>query len=162
MTCPLQEENAELLLAYCSRKLDWELTQLLDRHIEHCPACHAMAESQRVVWEALDAWEVMPVSRDFNRRLYRRIEDESSSRSWARLVPAGFRFRPAVGLAAACAMVFVAFLVRGPEYHDDNSSPASVEVQDIEQAERALEDLEMLKQLGPLAMSESAAQGRTL
>ena len=47
---------------------------ILERHIAICPACREFAAGQRAVWQALDTWEAAPVSPDFDRRLYRRIE----------------------------------------------------------------------------------------
>lgn len=160
MRCPLQENNPEMLLSYCSRKLDWESGKLVEKHIEVCPECRSMAEGQRAVWEALDAWEAMPVSRDFDRRLYRRIDEEDAARgswlNWLIRPVEALRMRPAVGVAAVCATLFAVFLVRGPDTTAGGFDPgaaAGIEAQDIEQAERALEDIEMLRQLGPVAQA---------
>ena len=75
MNCPLEtRDNAQLLLDYCTRKLEPESVAILERHIALCGACREFANSQRAVWDALDAWEAAPVSPDFDSRLYRRIE----------------------------------------------------------------------------------------
>ena len=75
MNCPLEtRENAQLLLDYCTRKLEPESVAVLERHIAICDACREFARGQRAVWQALDAWEAAPVSLDFDRRLYHRIE----------------------------------------------------------------------------------------
>ena len=50
-------------------------------------------------------------------------------------------WKPAVSLAGACMLVALGFLVRVPETPDLTSR---VERVDLEQAEEALEDLEML------------------
>ncbi len=77
--CPLEtRENAHLLLDYCARKLDPESLAVLERHIAVCSACRNFTRGQRTVWQAMDAWEAAPVSRDFDRRLYRRIETQVS------------------------------------------------------------------------------------
>ena len=74
MKCPIEiHENAELLLAYCARKLDPETQTILERHLAVCPACRDFKAGQEAVWQALDSWEAVPVSADFDRRLYRRI-----------------------------------------------------------------------------------------
>ena len=79
MKCPIEtRENAEVLLAYCSRSLDAERTAILDDHIRICPGCREFVEGQRALWKALDAWEATPVSADFDRRLYQRIQKEVS------------------------------------------------------------------------------------
>src|ERR1051325_5022425 len=83
MKCPMEShENAELLLAYCARRLDPETQIVLERHMAVCPACREFQKGQEIVWNALDAWEAMPVSVDFDRRLYRRIEEEEARASW--------------------------------------------------------------------------------
>ena len=75
MKCPMEtRENAQLLLDYCTRKLEPESAAALERHIAVCGACRKFASGQRAVWQALDAWEAAPVSADFDSRLYRRIE----------------------------------------------------------------------------------------
>lgn len=79
MNCPLENrENAQLLVDFCSRKLEPETAAALERHMAMCGGCRDFAESQRVVWEALNAWEAAPVSADFDSRLYRRIETQVS------------------------------------------------------------------------------------
>ena len=116
MKCPIDShENAELLLAYCARKLDPEIQAILERHLAVCPECREFQKNQEAVWQALDAWEAMPVSTDFDRRLYRRIDQEQLHASWwSRLVRP---FRPVIALplmsrsvplaAAACLGVQV-------------------------------------------------------
>jgi hypothetical protein len=49
-------ENAQLLLDYCTRKLEPESVAALERHIAICGACREFA-SASAVWQALDAWE---------------------------------------------------------------------------------------------------------
>jgi len=79
MNCILDNpENAQVLLDYGTRKLDAQRTATLERHMEICPACREFAAGQRALWEALDSWEAAPVSRDFDRRVYQRIEQEVS------------------------------------------------------------------------------------
>jgi anti-sigma factor RsiW len=149
MLCPIQEKgNAEVLLAYCARALDPGTQAVLERHIEACPECRRFAAEQRMVWEALDSWKAEPVSADFDRRLYARIEEESSSRWWQRIVPAGMHlsWRPALSVAAACVTLVAVFLLRAPDMPGVRPQPAKVETVDVEQAERTLEDMEMLRQ----------------
>lgn len=157
MECPVQSrEHADVLLAYCARRLDPETAAVLERHMEGCEACRAFGEAQRTVWSALDAWEAMAVSEDFNRRLYRRIDTEDSAGFWIRWVRPwlGSRWRPALSLAAASAAVVAAFLVQAPQ-----SAPrlAETEIVDAEQVERALDDLDMLRQLNLVPRAEAGA-----
>src|SRR5258708_29837168 len=107
MDCPLySKDTAEILLDYASRRLDPELTQLLERHMEECQQCHAFAAAQKQVWDALDAWEPVEVSADFDRKLFSRIEREESgslaARWWRRTVESlSLSWRPALPIGAA-------------------------------------------------------------
>lgn len=152
MECPLlAQENAELLLAYCARKLDSESQIILERHMEHCDACREFGEAQKLVWRALDAWEASPVSMDFDRRLYRRIEGEQQrgwlGRLFSPVTPASLPpiFRPALPLAAACVTLVAMFLIHAPT-QGDLSQQVRTEKVDVEKVESALEDLDMLQQ----------------
>ena len=167
MKCPIEtHENAELLLAYCARKLDPETQILLERHLAACPACRQFQAGQEAVWQALDAWEAMPVSTDFDRRLYRRIEEETARASWwSRLVRP---FRPmfeaplmnrSVPLAAAaCLLVLAGVILERP-----NNVPASedfaerIESIQPDQVERTLDDMEMLQQFRQSTINDSGA-----
>jgi anti-sigma factor RsiW len=148
MKCPIEtRENAELLLAYCTRKLDAENTATLERHMEICPACREFASGQRAVWEALDAWEAAPVTLDFDRRLYRRIDREVSW--WNLLVRP---FTPALvrqGLpiaAAACLVVMAGVLLQHPAGAPPTAQPQSAQVETLQpdQVEHALDAMHML------------------
>src|SRR6267154_2263607 len=111
MKCPIEtQENAELLLSYSARRLNSESTAILDAHMEICPACREFRDGQRALWEALDQWEARPVSPDFDRRLYRRIEEQEQLGWWARLFgPLRPVFlRPALPLAATACLVLAA------------------------------------------------------
>jgi anti-sigma factor RsiW len=146
MTCPVQaKENAEVLLAYCARTLEAEAAAAFERHLEHCEHCRSMAQAQQAVWAALDAWEAAEVPEDFDRRLYKRIEAEAANPWWKRMVPDRrmLAWKPAFGLAAAGMAVFAIALMRSPEVPPPSPSADSI---DVEQVERTLEDLEMLRQ----------------
>jgi anti-sigma factor RsiW len=148
MKCPIEtRENAELLLAYCTRKLDAESTAILERHMEICPACREFASGQRAVWEALDAWEAAPVTVDFDRRLYRRIDREVS---WWNLLmrplaPALVR-RGLPIAAAASLLVMAGVLLEHPAGTPPPAQPQSVQVETFEpdQVEHALDAMHML------------------
>ena len=148
MKCPIEtRESAELLLAYCTRKLDAESTAILERHMEVCPACREFASGQRAVWEALDTWEAAPVTLDFDRRLYRRIDREVS---WWQLLMRPVR--PALvrqGLpiaAAACVLVMAGVLLEGPASAPPVAQPQSAQVEAIQpdQVDHALDAMYML------------------
>ena len=148
MKCPIEtRESAELLLAYCTRTLDAERTATLERHMEICPACREFASGQRAVWEALDAWEAAPVTLDFDRRLYRRIDREVS---WWQLLMRPVR--PALvrqGLpiaAAACVLVMAGVLLERPASAPPVAQPQSAQMEAIQpdQVDHALDAMYML------------------
>jgi anti-sigma factor RsiW len=153
-------ENAGVLLEYVERKLTPDVAAAFERHLDACPACREAVGAQQTVWAALDAWNAAEISPDFNRRLYERIESEEGRAWWRRLFQPvlPWSLRPAMPLAAAC-MVLVAVLVfQGPGEVERQTK--SVQTIDIEQVERTLDDLEMLKQLG-VSTAESQ-ESRTL
>jgi len=155
MQCPIQApEHAEMLLAYCSRKLDAGTAAILEEHIKICPACHEFADGQRMVQEALDSWEAAPVSEDFDRRLYQRIEREVS---WWDLLLRPVLVRRGVPIAATAALVLVAgLLLDRPAGGPPAAVPVSAQVELApEQAEHALQEMEMLRDLNRLVRSDS-------
>jgi hypothetical protein len=148
MKCPIQtQDNADLLLSYSARRLNPESTAILEAHMEVCPQCREFRDGQMTLWEALDQWEARPISADFNRRLYRKIEEHEQLGWWARMFGSSrpMFLRPALPLAAAACLVLVAgFMI-------DNLrivTPAgeAPQVREVEQVERTLEDMEMLRQ----------------
>src|SRR3954452_25298074 len=151
MHCPIQNpENANILLDYCARKLSPEATGQLERHFEACPQCKPFALHQQQLWTALDEWETMPVSIDFDRKLYSRIEEFEARSWWRRLLGDRLSWRPAVSFGVACAVLAVAFVINTPYRNlatDSRLQESGKSDVEPEQVERALEDLEMLKQL---------------
>ena len=169
MKCPMEcQENAELLLAYCARRLDPETQAVLERHMAICPACREFQKRQQTVWNALDAWEDMPVSSDFDRRLYRRIAEEQARASWwARLARP---FEPIFGgallsrgipaAAALCLLVLAGVIAERPgkvAIPEDATAEARVETILPDQVERTLDDMEMLRQFRVTPSGESSA-----
>jgi len=153
MKCPLEiPENAQVLLDYGARKLDAERTATLERHMAACDGCREFAAGQRAMWEALDGWEAAPVSPDFDRKLYQRIEQQLSEQAtWRELLVRPFRplmvRRGLPVAAAACLLVIAGVLIDRPA-----NSPApqkgvsQVEAVQPEQVEQALETMEMLSE----------------
>jgi hypothetical protein len=144
--CPMGTgKDTGVLLDYCAGRLDGGAAAGFERHLAQCAACRERAEAQRAVWTALDAWEPEPVSPEFSAALHARIEAERS-RGW--LPRLGFR--PALSLALA-SMAFLAVLVIGPR-HAPAPVPAAgqaVEPLDADRLERALDDVDMLRQMNP-------------
>jgi hypothetical protein len=148
MRCPIEtQDNAELLLSYSARRLNPENTAILEAHMEVCPQCREFRDSQRALWEALDQWEARPISADFNRRLYRKIEEQDQLGWWDRIFGAGrpMFLRPALPLAATACLVLVAGLMIDPG-RIVTTAGETPQVREVEQVERTLEDMEMLRQ----------------
>lgn len=155
MTCPLQTGNEDVLLDYCARSLDAERQAMLEQHLAHCEECAAMTRRQSALWDALDAYDADPISPAFDRALFARIEAVERVSPWQRMWASVQDYlqgqpvwKPVLSIAAASAVVAVVILVKDDQTRSTaHRSPAVVDVRDIEQAERALEDLEMLRQL---------------
>ena|SRR5437763_171041 len=163
MLCPIEvPERAELLLDYCARKLSPEVSAAIERHVEICPACREFVQGQEAVWHALDGWEAAPVSMDFDRRLYQRIEQRSSS--WDRMVRpfrALLAYRAVPAMAAVVLIVTAGVMLQGPGTAPAPLPPdlAIVEGQ-AEQMEQALDAMDMLSEFSRKVRPEGAAQSK--
>ena len=137
MKCPLQfEESSELIVGYGARTLDPDTALAFERHVGSCAACREAAALQRAVWTALDEWHALPVSPDFDQRLSARIA-HTKNRAW-------WRWRPLLPWQvllpmAACAALCTLLLVR---------QPAATPQPPIEQVQHALDDMDLLNELG--------------
>jgi len=159
MNCPIQnEETAELLLAYTARRLDPAKTAILESHMDVCAQCAQFRTQQELVWQALDAWEAPPVTPDFNRRLYQRIESEAAAPWYTRLFTTPWAmWKPAIPLACAAMLIMAGFVLDHPASLAPSTSPAiRVSVTEAEQVENALDDLQLLRQLDTGAASPAA------
>jgi anti-sigma factor RsiW len=147
MTCPMQKGNPELLVQFAAGELDADATLALEGHLAECDACRARAAEHRAVWHALDIWEAPPVSADFDRLLYRRIDAEARSSWWERMVQP-FRAMPLrqlVPLTAITCLLMVGVLLERPGVKAPVAPrPATVR---IDQVERTLDDMELLGEL---------------
>jgi len=162
MNCPLEtREDAQLLLDYCSGKLDRESAAALEPHIAGCGACREFARRQSAVWEAMDGWQAEPVSADFDRRLYRRIEAQAS---WWDLLLRPFRplepvaLRRALPVAAlACLLCAAGVLLQHPTVAPvpAPSDMAQVDTVQPEQVERTLDAMEMLNEFSHHVRTET-------
>jgi len=160
MKCPIQaQENTELLLAYGTGKLDSQHRAMVQDHLETCPACQEFTLGQRKVWEALDAWEAAPVSLDFDRRLYERIQKEVS---WWDLLMRPFRplmLRQGLPIAATAVLVLAAgVLLQRPVPVVPDNPPQSAQVETLapEQVESALDEMEMMREFNRLVRVDTA------
>ena len=160
MDCPQRNsDGVELIIAYGARTLDPANEAAFERHLEVCASCREMAAEQRTVWSALDELTPLPVSSNFDAKLYQRIAEEEQYTWWQRLFRANWSWRPAMPVAAACAVLIVALLVKnsGPTVVPQQSAQPNLQ---IEQVQRALDDMDMLKQVGEAALEKSPPQER--
>ncbi len=154
MECPIEGRNDPgLLLEYCARKLNPETSAKLALHISECPACSAWVHRQELVWQALDNWETPPVSDNFNRRLFSRIEAAERAPWWRRAFQSRLILRPVLAVALASGLVVAVFVTR-PHVPGPRPSQA-VETVDADRLERALDDVEMLQQLDGAPLPEA-------
>lgn len=154
--CPMQNGNAEILLSYCARSLEAEQVAQIEQHLTACAECRAWAAEQQTVWAAMDAWEAEPVSADFDAALFARIASTEQPSVWQRwsepvrqFLQGGLGWRPVLSAGALALTLVVALSIENPFRTEPVGQTVKLEAQEIEQAERALEDLEMLRQLEP-------------
>jgi len=160
MKCPREDrENAELLLAHVSRKLDAERAAVLEQHLAQCPACREYAAAQFAVWEALECWNAPGVSADFDGRLYQRIEQEVS---WWDLMIRPLRpllaARWVPVAAAACMLIAAGVLLQRPDGTPVISTPASMQVEPLpaDQAANALQEMQIMQEFSSVVRADTA------
>jgi anti-sigma-K factor RskA len=151
MNCPTKRnEDAEILLDYCAQTLSPLQTVEFENHLKQCADCSRLVDAQKEVWGALEAWTPVPVSVNFDARLYARIAQEQTAPAWQVWLRRIFQppvpyplWKSAVPLIAACAVLAVALSVKMPDATDAKPQLRPDKV-DIEQVEQALEDLDIL------------------
>jgi anti-sigma factor RsiW len=157
MNCPLQMQSLDLLLDYSAGRLNAPARFALEEHMERCAECAAFRVEQTAVWEALDLWSPPPVTVDFNRRLWKRI-DESANRPWYQALADTFRladYKPLIPLTAAVAVIVAGFLLD----HPSPMKPATgFTANEANQVEQALDDIQLLHQFD-VAQNAAAADG---
>src|ERR1035441_2184125 len=157
MNCPMEaRQGSELLLEYTGGRLEARAATALEAHLESCARCREFAQNQKAVWQALEAWEAEPVSMDFDRRLFARIEQAPAS-WWARLT--GQMMHHAVPVAAAAGVMILAGLMLERTAGAAGAPPqesAQVDVLGPEQVQSALDDMEMLRDFNHLVRADSA------
>jgi hypothetical protein len=157
--CALLNKSASahsaLLLDYTAGRLDSPARSAdkarLERHMEECPACAAFRIEQTAVWEALDLWEPSPISLDFNRRLWQRIEN-NAARPWYSNLAESLRFanwKPMVPLTAAILVIAVGFVL---DHRSAGQPVPGMTVREADQVEQALDDIDLLHQLDAVVL----------
>ena len=166
MKCPIEtQENAELLLSYSANRLDPAAARALEAHMDGCMACREFRDSQSALWATLDQWEPRPVSADFDRRLYRRIEEQQQENWWSRILGSSrpMFLRPALPLAAtACLLLVAGFIIDTPGVRNPAPIAETPQVREAEQVERTLDDMEMLRQFNLAAPVPEGEESRRM
>lgn len=164
MNCSI-ENREERLLDYVSGSLDAHEAALFEKHLETCSECSGFVAGQKAVWTSLDLFEPAPVSDDFNRRLNARIEQTSW---WDRLVariasPFGAPafVRRGVPVAATAALIAAGVVVwQRPAHSPAPARPAALSADadslQPDRVQRALDDMEMLRQFNRFVDSGTA------
>lgn len=155
MECPQSHpDGVDWIVAYAAHTLEAAEEAAFERHLESCPGCRELAAAQSTVWSALDELTPLRVSPNFDALVFRRIAQEQQLPWWRRVWRADWSWRPVMPVAAAGAVLMVAFLVKypGPAL---TPLPESQPKLQIEQVESALDDMDMLKQVGVEAMLEN-------
>ncbi|MGA2183953.1 MAG: zf-HC2 domain-containing protein [Bryobacteraceae bacterium] len=154
MRCPIEVGNgAEILVALAAGRLTPEEQKVFELHLAECAECRRLADAQRSVWSVLDAWKSPAVSEDFDSSLFARIAAEEQRPWWRRRW--GFSWRPMLPVGAACLALVGVFLLHNPWPQTVvPAAPTTVirtqedaQKVDVDQVERALDDMDMLKQL---------------
>jgi anti-sigma factor RsiW len=160
MKCPTETpESVDVLMAYIADKLDAQQTATLAGHVAGCPACRAFTRNQLTVDRALDSWEAPPASPDFDRRLYLRIGQEVS---WWNLLLRPFRpvmvSRALPICAAAGLLIAVGLWIERPGVLPNVPVPKSAQMDSLrpDQAQRALEEMDMMQQFSQLVPADSS------
>lgn len=108
-------------------------------------------DAKRSVDHALDLWEAPPVAADFDRRLYRRIEQDVP---WWHFLMRPNRFVPA---AAAAGLLIAAGVWLGRPGVTLAPHSAIIEALPPEQAESALHEMDMIEEFNRLVRSDLPA-----
>ena len=164
MDCPLQSENTlDILLDYSAGKLDRVRAAQFEQHQLVCAECSAFLAGQTDVWQTLDVWEPEPVSADFNRRLWQRIDAETSA-PWYRKLADALRmgaWKPAIPLTAAVLLVTAGFMLDHQSARPVTpamETAGGVSVIDADQVEKTLDDIQLLGKLDASAAEPNSSR----
>ena len=79
---PEHRQCSELIVDYVAGRLDSQSQAAFRRHIDSCESCSDAVARQSTVWLALeeDPWRRLPVSPDFDQKLFERIREAEARR----------------------------------------------------------------------------------
>jgi anti-sigma factor RsiW len=160
MNCSF-ENREERLMDYVSGSLESAQAALFEKHLEICPACSEFVSGQKAVWDALDVFEPVPVSANFDQALYRQIANTSWWTRFLNFAGSPFRapafLRQGLPLMAAAALAVAALVVwERPATAPVQQPTVSAEGPSPDQVQRALDDMEMLNNFNHLVVADSA------
>jgi anti-sigma factor RsiW len=163
MKCPsTTAEGNATLMDYCAGQLERSRLGALEIHLRDCESCAVTVRSQKALWEALDDWDPEPISFGFDRMLHARIE-ESRTKSFlsqlAEVLPQ-WVVRPAMPLVAAALLIAAVLLIPRSLQRAANDSVSTAPVVtpvDAEELNRAMDDLQLLRQLDQVKEEASSA-----
>ena len=162
--CPLvREETTALLLNFAAGRLDGTRAGRVSRHALHCDACTEFIAGQTAVWSALEEWEMAPVSPSFNRRFWNRVAELDRAPWYTRFADAlRFGWKPAIPVAAVVLVVAAGFLMDHRDITPARRSASgnSVSIMEVDQMERSLDDLQLLKQLDTTVTDTASTRTR--
>lgn len=139
---------AELVIGYAAGTLDPATTADFEAHLESCQSCRELAAQQQAVWSSLEHWKPLPVSPDFDQKLFRRIAEDPQGVWWRQLLPPSWSLVPVLPVAAAAAVLFAAFLLKEPAHFLAPAAEGQPRPRIEQQVQRALDDMDMLTQIG--------------
>ena len=154
MQCPVENvETAGVLLDYVACRLAPTRLSALERHVATCSRCAEFTLGHERVWQDLDRWEPPPVSRDFNQRLFRRIDQATAIPWYQGLFEFRFGMKVAIPVVATCLLAVAGFVF---EYSSGSrgSGALYLDGSQADQLEAALDDLQLLRQLDSATPSE--------
>lgn len=128
------------------------------RVLESSRELREVQKQQQAVWSAMELWESVEPSMNFDRQIRERVEELSARRSWfGDWFPA---LRPGLAMALTALFVVAAGVVRqqprlGPETVARVLETGTADEAYFEEFSRALDDLEMLAELDIAPQPES-------
>ncbi len=149
MKCPLlSDQTADVLLDYSAGRLEPSRVVSFETHMESCDRCMTFRMQQADLWKALDTWEPEPVSMNFNRTLWQKIDQVAASPWYIKLADS-MRFgawKPAFPLAAAALVIAAGFVFDHPAGPTRNQVATISVVSEADQVENTLEEVQLLRQ----------------
>ena len=153
MNCSLGLRQMDTVLDYAAGRLNAMNAARFEEHMAKCPECAAFSREQVEVWDALDVWEPVPVSLDFNRRLWQRI-DAVEREPWYRRLVEVLRtasWTPAIPLTAAVLVIAAGFVFDHPAMRNTPAPPPASRGVNVEQVQQTLDDIQLLHQFDATA-----------